>query len=112
MAKRILSVSNNPRLLLARNDMLALAGYAVSSPRSPQEAIQLYRQNAYDVIVIGHSVPPPERAAIIRAIQGIGPRVPIIFAAPAGEPPELLADETADIGNPDALIQALNRVLA
>ena len=35
---RILSVSRNVRLLITRNDALAIAGYSVVSPRNPLEA--------------------------------------------------------------------------
>lgn len=111
MAKRILSISHNPRLLIARNDMLAVAGYAVSSPRHPGDAVQLFRQNTYDVVVIGHSVTAGERKEILDALERIGPRVPVIFAAPDGEPPEPRADAIVDVADPDSLMQALARLL-
>lgn len=111
MAKRILSISHNPRLLIARNDMLAVAGYSVSSPRHPGDAVQLFRQNSYDVIIIGHSVTSAERNQILDALERLGPRVPVIFAAPQGEPAEPRADAIVDIADPDSLMQALARLL-
>ncbi len=111
MAKRILSISNNPRLLAARNDVLAVAGYSVASPRNPGDAALLFRQNPCDVVIIGHSVGADQRSQIIQAIRALEPEIPVIFAAPAGHPPESLANAAVDIANPEMLMETLARLL-
>ncbi len=106
---RILSVSRNARLLITRNDALAIAGFSVVSPRNPLEAPLIVAQQQIDAVVIGHSVEPPVRRRLITSIRTMNPGLPILFvyAAPqtTGEP---LADLSIDISNgPQALIAAM-----
>jgi hypothetical protein len=44
--------------------MLAIAGYSVSSPREPLDAILLLQHDEYLAVLIGHSVLPAEGEAI------------------------------------------------
>jgi hypothetical protein len=94
----ILSVSRNTRRLLERNGTLALAGFRVFSPRTPEEAPCLALEKNVDAVVIGHSVEPPDRAIIIEAIRRVCPECIIVFAyaSPdtAGEP---LANVSIDV---------------
>lgn len=106
---RILSVSRNVRLLITRNDALAIAGFSVVSPREPREAPLILAQQRIDAVIIGHSVEPQTRAELIRNIRRGHPRIPIFFVytAPqtAGEP---LADVSVDVSDgPQALIAAM-----
>jgi hypothetical protein len=55
-SRKLLSVSRDTPLLIGRNDMLAIAGYSVSSPREPLDALLLLQQNDYLAALIGHSV--------------------------------------------------------
>jgi hypothetical protein len=108
---RILSVSANTRLLIMRNDTLAVAGYSVVSPKEPEEAAFLLATQRFDVIVIGDSVRQKKRTALISALRSIRDDVPIIFVH-AGPNPciEPLADMSIDVRNgPMALISALQR---
>ncbi|MBV9087465.1 MAG: hypothetical protein JOY79_08280 [Acidobacteriaceae bacterium] len=95
---RILSVSRNPRLLAARNDALALAGYSVVSPKHPEDALLLFAQESFDAVIIGHSVEGATREGLIKAIREARPSVPILFAY-AGDPTqeEPLADVSVDV---------------
>lgn len=106
---RILSVSRNVRLLITRNDALAIAGYSVVSPRNPLEAPLIMAQQHIDVVVIGHSVEPQTRTELIRRIRQARPHMPIyfVYAAPqtTGEP---LADVSIDVTQgPQTLIAAM-----
>lgn len=106
---RIVSVSRNVRLLITRNDALAIAGFSVVSPRSPLEAPLIIAQQHIDAVVIGHSVEPQTRTELIRRIREAQPRMPIyfVYAAPqtTGEP---LADVSIDVTKgPQALIAAM-----
>lgn len=106
---RILSVSRNVRLLITRNDALAIAGFSVVSPRNPLEAPLIVAQQHIDAVVIGHSVEPLVRKRLISSIRTMDPAMPIFFvyAAPqtTGEP---LADLSIDVTDgPQALIAAM-----
>ena len=111
---RIVSVSNNVRLLINRNDALAVAGYSVISPRTPRETPLLVRRERVDAVVIGHSIPPDERERLIADIRLAAPKVPIIFVyqRPGGAP-DANADASVDVtDSPAPLIQYLTFKLA
>ncbi len=106
---RILSVSRNVRLLITRNDALAIAGYSVVSPRDPVDATLIVVQQRIDAVVIGHSVEPSVREPLIGDIRRLKPAMPIFFVYTApyrgGEP---LADVSVDVTNgPQTLIAAM-----
>src|SRR5215472_3336979 len=97
---RILSISRNVRLLLARNDLLALAGFSVISPIHPEQCAILAAREQVDALVIGHSVEPNLRRSVIKELRSLSPRCLIcfVYAAPeaCGEP---LADVSLDVTN-------------
>ena len=66
---RIITVSRNVALLLERNDVLAMAGFNVISPRYPEQAPTLAEQEQPDAVVIGHSVEPMVRRWLIRELR-------------------------------------------
>jgi DNA-binding NtrC family response regulator len=107
-SRRILSVSANTRLLLNRNEVLSLAGYNVVSPHRPEDTAELLARSPFDAVVIGHSLPPETRAAIIKAAREIAPNIPVIYVyiEPA-EADEKLADMSVEVSDPINLIRAL-----
>ena len=76
--KRILSVSRDRTFLLPRNDALAIAGFSVSSPKEPAEAVHILLSTNIDVIVLGHSIPKSERMALTAQFRAVKPEVPVI----------------------------------
>ncbi len=109
---RILSISRNPRLLALRNDALALAGYAVASPREPSEAAILASQQSFDAVVVGHSVEREIREGLIRSLRHVKPDVPIVFVYTDQKIEEPLADASVDVSNgPAPLVTALDQRL-
>ena len=106
---RILSVSRNVRLLITRNDALAIAGFSVVSPRNPLDAPLILAQQSIDAVIIGHSVEAQTRTQLIQAIRRLHPQIPIFFVYTApqttGEP---LADVSVDVTHgPQTLIAAM-----
>jgi DNA-binding response OmpR family regulator len=107
---RLLSISRNPRLLATRNDALALAGFNVVSPRTPEQSLLLLQQEHFDAVIIGHSVEPNLRRQLITLIRDSHPGIPIafVFAAEEHAGDEPLADFAVDISHgPMPLLQAL-----
>ena len=76
--RRLLSVSRDTPLLIGRNDLLAIAGYSVSSPREPLDAIVLLQHDDYLAVLIGHSVLPREALVIAEKAKALN--IPAIFA--------------------------------
>ncbi len=111
MPRRILSVSRNYTLLLTRNDLLAVAGYSVASPKDPLGAALLHSKERFDVVLIGDSVRPMERRRIIKELREIREDVPIlyVYADPRFDK-EPLAEECVDVtGDPEPLLRAIER---
>lgn len=109
---RILSVSVKTRLRITRDDILAASGFSVISPRTPNEAPLLVKQQAVDAVVIGHSVNTEDRRKIIPAIRRAC-ECPIVFVYVRSESPEEpLADLCVDVTNgTEPLLRALQELL-
>ncbi len=107
---RILSVSRNTHLLVKRNNALALAGYSVQSPKTPQDAPSLLAQNYFQAVIIGHSISSEQRKQIIPALRKVNPAIPIIFVYASPEPgAEPLADLCVDVADdPAELVKVLD----
>jgi hypothetical protein len=93
----ILTISRNTRLLLGRNDTLALAGFRVVSPRTPEETPFLALQQNVDAVIIGHSVEPEVRRIAIEAIRTLCPHCLIAFVYVGQPQQEPLADISLDV---------------
>jgi hypothetical protein len=111
--RRILSISSNIGLLLTRNDLLAVAGYSVASPRRPEDAVVLFAAQPFDIVLIGHSVAPAVRKRIIHELRGVR-HVPILYVytdRTRGQEP--LADACIDVaaGDPEPLLLAIEQQL-
>jgi len=95
---RILSISRNVRLLLSRNDLLALAGFSVVSPKHPEQAALLAAQEQVDAVVIGHSVEPALRQSVIQELRSLSPNSLVCFVYTAPDSGlEPLADVSLDV---------------
>ncbi len=110
---RILSVSQKTRLRITRDDTLGAAGFTVISPRTPEEAPLLVRQQPVDAVVIGHSVEAEERERIIPAIRRACD-CPIVFVYVGSESAkEAFADVCVDVTDGNAaLLRALGELLS
>lgn len=92
--RRLLSVSRSTPLLIGRNDMLAIAGYSVSSPREPLDALILLQHEDFRAVLIGHSVLPEEAATIAAKASVL--RIPVIFIFQGRVAPPDWADIAVD----------------
>jgi hypothetical protein len=110
---RILSISENVRLLITRNDALAIAGFSVVSPKTPEEAPLIAGEREPDAAIIGHSVEPEKRKTIIPEIRRHCPDCLIVFVYVAPETAmEPLADVSLDVtDSAEPLIKALQEKL-
>ena len=66
---RILSISFDSIVGMARNAMLAHAGYAVSPATSTTRAFELLNAMRFDLVIIGNTVPPAERRLLFLEIK-------------------------------------------
>ncbi len=70
MAKRILSISYDPSLLLTRQLLLQQMSHEVRSAEGFAKAWEIRREQAgrFDLIILGHSVPHSDKEPIIAHI--------------------------------------------
>ena len=107
--KKILSVSRDRTILLSRNDALAIAGFSVSSPKQPEEAVHILLTTEIDVIVLGHSIPKKERMSLSAQFREIRPGVPIIVLFEDRPEPDEKADAFVPLrAGPEVLIGAIH----
>lgn len=110
---RILSTSRNVRLLLARNSVLAMAGFSVISPRVPEQAPALAAQERVDAVIIGHSIDIELRRSLIAELRTLCPDCVICFVYQTPDTEgESLADVSLDVTTgPEPLVLALQERL-
>ena len=107
---KILTVSRDTRLLLKRNDTLALAGSRVISPRTPEQAPYLAYEQNVDAVIIGHSVEPHMRQTIIEMLRRLCPDCAIVFVYVGAKQEESLADVSLDVSRgSESLLTTLQR---
>jgi DNA-binding response OmpR family regulator len=91
----------------ARISILRIAGYLVESASSIGEAIDLFREGDFDLVVLCHSIPAQEGDSFIRLIRASGSSVPIVCVAPISDcRPETSADLIID-GRPKRAEQSV-----
>jgi len=94
MRHRILSVEYDRALLCTRNALLWSAGYHVVGRSSFDQASQSVTATPFDLIVIGNTVSPEERAALIKQARERASGTPILVVCNEGETPVSGADAT------------------
>ncbi|HXZ80260.1 MAG TPA: hypothetical protein VEG30_10045 [Terriglobales bacterium] len=91
---RILSVEYDRALLCTRNALLWSAGYHVVGRSSFDQATQSLSTSGFELIVIGCTVPPEERSALIQLAKERMMSPPVLVLCNEGEPPVPGADAT------------------
>lgn len=107
---RILSVSYDPTLLRTRQMLLERAGYEVVSTPDLAGALEKCRDTEYDLVIMGHSIPPTDKLEIMHALRQHCP-APVLALLRPGESPLREAAESIDPFNPNQLLAAVDRIL-
>jgi DNA-binding response OmpR family regulator len=69
MSKRILSVSYDVSLLATRKMLLEQKGYAVENALGFSKALAFCRAGAFDLFILGHSIPYDDKLALIESFR-------------------------------------------
>ena len=110
MQSRLLSVSYDPVLLQTRHLLLSRAGYEVTSVVGFAEAIERSSDH-FDLVIMGHSIPQPDKREIVRALRSGGCNAPVLALIRQNEPPLQEAAASIDT-DPERLMQATATLLA
>jgi len=108
---RILSVSYDPVLLNTRQLLLESRGYNVTSAEGFIDALDTCKRGGYDLLIIGHSIPPSDKRAIVREANRYCPS-PILALLRQNEPQLEGATESVDASRPELLLHAVEQLLA
>jgi hypothetical protein len=84
-SKHILNIAYDTTLMDSRERVLISAGYTVESVHRKHDALKHVLPNKFSLVLVGHSVPAPERDDLIVLIRACDPFVPIAFVAPSTE---------------------------
>jgi CheY-like chemotaxis protein len=86
MPGRILSISYDHSLLETRHMMLQQEGYQVTSAEGLTAALEACRTvKDFDLIIMGHSIPPRDKRAILAALRQEGCDAPVLSLLRHGE---------------------------
>jgi len=66
---RILSISSDSALLRTRHMLLESAGYNVESVIGPVSGLELCKRNGYQLLILGHSIPVPDREKLVEEFR-------------------------------------------
>jgi CheY-like chemotaxis protein len=110
--RRILSISYDEAILKTRHYLLDRAGYEVVSALRFTEALDHCDQETFDLVVLGHSLPPRDKDALIGTLKGKC-RCPVLSMRRTGSEPHPDADYSLDAGEgPEALLQMIEVILS
>jgi CheY-like chemotaxis protein len=100
---RILSISYNKALLHTRELMLLREGFEVESAVGFSAALHACENGKFDLMIMGHSIPPEDKAAIIKQLRAVC-KTPILALRRPDEPPVKGAEYNLDSGVPERFI--------
>jgi DNA-binding response OmpR family regulator len=112
MAKRILSISYDRSLLWTRQLLLEQLGYEVLSAEGFAQAWDAIeeRKNNFDLIILGHSIPPKDKSAIVQHMRDSS-QAPILALLRPYESPVAEAARSIDAGDPGAFLHSVKDML-
>jgi chemotaxis response regulator CheB len=112
-AATVLSVGRAGLHFRRRNQLLSKAGFHVMDANDATGVVDLVRKRKPDVVVIGHLIPPSERATIIRSLRELKASARVIMMYES----TIAGSETADAilnvnGDPQDLVQTVRYLLS
>ena len=106
----ILSIAYHESLLHTRAWILELAGFCVISAQTLRQALILCQNSAFDLVIIGHSLPRKDRECLAAIARMRHIRVLSLFKP--GDPPLAGADFSLEaMEGPEKLVEIINRLL-
>ena len=109
-ALSVLSISYDESLLRTREWILKSAGFNVTSAFAFTEARALCRNSGFDLVIIGHSLPQADQAALIGEIRTHN-HSRTLYLRRQGEEPMAGVDHSADPLSAEALLEAVRTAL-
>ena len=106
---RILSISYDKALLHTRAMMLSREGFEVESAVGFSAAIQACKKGTFDLVIMGHSIPPEDKSAIIKQLRAVC-STPILALRRPNEAPIKAAEYNLDSGDPRRFLSYIKEI--
>ncbi len=103
MAETILVVEDDPAILLGLEDLLAGEGYAVSSARDGRQALELYRRERPDLVLLDIMLPEISGYEVCRRIRKEDAETPILMLTAKGQEADKVAG--LELGADDYIVK-------
>ena len=107
----ILTVSHEPALLESRCAILRSAGYATIPALSIDEAIVQFVARDFGLVLLGHSMPAPDRRRLTSLIRATGSLTPVVTVAPLTDPLPYGAADLIVESSPEMLLSGIREIL-
>lgn len=106
---RVLSISYDVSLLQTRALMLSHEGFEVESAVGFSAAIQACELRDFDLVIIGHSIPPEDKEAIVKELRRVC-ATPVLALRKANESPLDSAEYNLDSGDPHRFLSYVKEI--
>ena len=107
----VLAVGLDPWLLSSQNRIWRSVGYFVVPADSIAEAIQLFNDGDFDLVVLGDSISVENRERLTSMIRAFGSQTPVAFIGNSSHDSGWFADSTLR-NDSDTLLARLRELLA
>lgn len=109
---RIFSISYDPTLLRTRELLLEQMGHTVHSAEGFAEAFAMCERgpSAFDLMILGHSIPPEDKRAIIKRCAETC-RCPILALTRSNDPEVEEATRSVDSADSREFVRAVEELL-
>jgi DNA-binding response OmpR family regulator len=105
-----LAVGRDSLLLQTRCQVLQSAGYTVVSALSLDESLKEFRSGDFDLVILCHSIPEPDRELLTKAVHSYSPKTPVIVVSATLSAMDRLADAMVE-SEPTILLQEIPKLL-
>ncbi len=106
---RILSISYDQALLHTRELMLSREGFQVESAVGFSAALHACEKGRFDLMIMGHSIPPNDKAAMIKQLRAVC-ETPILALRRPNEAPVNGAEYNLDSGDPERFLNYIKEI--
>jgi DNA-binding response OmpR family regulator len=106
---RILSISYDKALLRTRELMLSREGFEIESAVGFSATIEACKKDQFDLVIMGHSIPPADKAAIITQLRAMCD-TPILALRRPNDEPLKSAEYNLDSGDPQTFLSYVKAI--
>ncbi len=89
--------------------MLSREGFEIESAVGFSAAVEACKKRQFDLVIMGHSIPPADKAAIITQLRAMCD-TPVLALRRPNDAPLKTAEYNLDSGDPQAFLACVNEI--